>query len=31
MVKYFDDVLTLGEEAAMKKLAEAVRGMAAGP
>ena len=31
MVKYFDDVLTLGEEAAMKKLAEAVRGKAAGP
>jgi len=26
MVRYFDDVLTVGEEVAMKRLAETVRG-----
>ena len=30
-VQYFDNVLTIGEEAAMKRLAESVRGKAAAP
>jgi hypothetical protein len=31
MVQYFDNVLSMGEEAAMKRLAETVRGKAAAP
>ena len=31
MVQYFDDVLSIGEEAAMKRLAESVRGKAVTP
>ncbi len=30
MIRYFDDVLNLGEEAAMRRLSEAVRGKASG-